>query len=265
MLYCLRIPYRIPGEDHLILSLTECRVRRYKKYVDDSSVPVPKSTQYYRAKRAKMSASLLPSLIPEHQSAFGVGYDPLQEVENPEESSEQNPLEPSSGRCALRGSDSATDEFTVFDNMGPSSEGSQYCDDDDDDQDSITSSVSEVSMEDSDSSTDTETSDTADDTETDNSPEIVEKTFSAQQTACMAILALISRHCITTEAAKDIIDLVRILCPENETLQSLTYANVQQVCGNCELFVYDVCERCFCLFPTELQDQVMCSTPGCNG
>ena len=41
----------------------------------------------------------------------------------------------------------------------------------------------------------------------------------------MAILSLIARHCITTEAAKDVIDLLKVLCPENDTLQSISYGN----------------------------------------
>ena len=236
----------MPGEGLLILSLTEYRLRKYKKYADDSSVPVPKSTMYDRVKRAKLSTSIPPSLyIPEPQSAVAFGYDRLQEMQSSGELSEQMPV--------------PVDEFVLSDEM----EVGQF-EDLDDDQDSIISSASDVSVY-SDSSTDAESSDSADDNETANSQQKTEKTFSAQETACMAILALISRHCVTTEAAKDIIDLLKVLCPENETLKSLTYANVQQVCGNCELFVFDVCEKCLCLFPTELQDQVTCSTPGCDG
>ncbi|XP_020622265.1 uncharacterized protein LOC110059888 [Orbicella faveolata] len=81
----------------------------------------------------------------------------------------------------------------------------------------------------------------------------------------MSILSLIARHCITTEAAKDIIDLLKLLCPANELLQSLTYSKVQEVCGNCTVFTYDICENCLGLFPTNVEDQVVCSTTGCNG
>lgn len=93
----------------------------------------------------------------------------------------------------------------------------------------------------------------------------LQKSFSAQEEACMAILSLVARHCITTEAAKDIIDLFKLLCPGNELLQSLSYAKVQQVYANCPVFVYDICERCLGLFPANVEDQVMCSTPGCDG
>ena len=104
--------------------------------------------------------------------------------------------------------------------------------------------------------------DSASENENDSS---LQKTYTAQENACMAILSLISRHCITTEAAKDIIALLKILCPENDTVQSLNYASVQQVCGNCELYIYDICERCLALFPTDRENKVICSTLGCNG
>ena len=91
------------------------------------------------------------------------------------------------------------------------------------------------------------------------------ESFPVQESACMAILTLIARHCITAEAAKDIIDLLKILSPENDLLQSLRYANVQQVCGNCELCIYDICEKCLALFPKDREDEVTCSTSGCNG
>lgn len=81
----------------------------------------------------------------------------------------------------------------------------------------------------------------------------------------MAILSLIARHCITAEAAKDIIDLLKVLSPQNETLQFLSYAKVQEICASCELFVYDICEKCLALFPTNEEDRVTCSTGGCNG
>ena len=104
--------------------------------------------------------------------------------------------------------------------------------------------------------------DSASENENDSS---LQKTYTAQENACMAILSLISRHCITTEAAKDIIALLKILCPENDAVQSLNYASVQQVCGNSELYIYDICERCLALFPTDRENQVICSTLGCNG
>ena len=45
-----------------------------------------------------------------------------------------------------------------------------------------------------------------------------------------------------------------------------SFTNVQQECGNCELFIYDICEKCLPLFPKVRKDQVKnCSTVGCDG
>ena len=245
-----------------------CRIRKYKKYDDDPSVPVPKSTKYDRIKRVKLSTSHVPSLIlhaPSHSS------DSRQEVSNTVEApacenseilmEERHPARDDHEYTVILPEEIDADES---EEVGPPScrQWDDECDIDDD-VDSITSSTSEVSWE-SGVSSEEDSDDSADNIQNETTTEF-KTTFSAQETACMAILALISRHCITTEAAKDIIDLVKVLCPENETLQSLSYTDVQRVCGNCEVFVYDICEKCLALFPTNLEDQVMCSTPGCNG
>ena len=44
-----------------------------------------------------------------------------------------------------------------------------------------------------------------------------DKTFSPQEESCMAVLSLVLRHCITTEAAKYFIDLLKVIYPHNET------------------------------------------------
>lgn len=49
-------------------------------------------------------------------------------------------------------------------------------------------------------------------------------------------------------------------------MSQYSFANLQQVCGNCELFISDICERCLPLFPKVIKDQVKnCSTVGCDG
>ena len=76
----------------------------------------------------------------------------------------------------------------------------------------------------------------------------------------MAVLAYVSRHCLTTEAAKDLIDLVRVTCPESPTFKTLNYSKVQEVCGNCQLLVYDICEKCH---PSDDENIYHCETNGC--
>lgn len=54
-------------------------------------------------------------------------------------------------------------------------------------------------------------------------------------------------------------------CPESVTFKSLSYSKVQEVCGQCELHVYDVCEVCLRLFPLDDENSFRCSTTGCVG
>jgi len=89
--------------------------------------------------------------------------------------------------------------------------------------------------------------------------------FTDQEKACQAVLAYVSRHCMTNEAAKDLIDLVKVTCPESVTFKSLSYSKVQEVYGQCELHVYDICEVCLRLFPLNDEKSFRCSTTGCVG
>ena len=89
--------------------------------------------------------------------------------------------------------------------------------------------------------------------------------FSDQEKSCMAILSYVSRHCITSEAAKDMIDLIQTACPENETFRTLTHCKIQEVCGKYELHVYDICEKCLALLPLDDSNKYHCSTANCNG
>ncbi|XP_044168176.1 uncharacterized protein LOC122952196 [Acropora millepora] len=81
----------------------------------------------------------------------------------------------------------------------------------------------------------------------------------------MAVLAYVSRHCITNEAAKDLIDLVKVTCPESTTFKTLSYNKVQEVCGKCEMQVYDICEKCHRLFPVDDEGSYHCATTACMG
>lgn len=72
-----------------------------------------------------------------------------------------------------------------------------------------------LSSEDSDND-DPESLDSTNETANDSSQGTPRRTQKAKEEVCMAILSLIARHCITTEAAKDVIDLLRVLCPEND-------------------------------------------------
>lgn len=248
------------------------RKRKYKKYVDDPSVPLPKSTKYDRIYRSKgqpcsASSSVLLQCHDFTQQVMQSGPATATTLEDEAMCATPESIFDFEGTLVeeMESTISASGEIVVreleyVDRDSDSSECNRPSSSDDDDSDSATSaSLSESEHSDTD---DQETADQCDETPNSSSKG---KTFSAQEKACMAILALTARHCITSEATKDIIGLLKVLCPDDETLQSLSYVKVQEVCGNCELTVYDICEQCFRLFPTDLDDEVICATPGCNG
>lgn len=89
--------------------------------------------------------------------------------------------------------------------------------------------------------------------------------FTDHEKACQAVLAYVSRDCMTNAAVKDLIDLVKVTCTESVTFKSLSYSKVQEVCGQCELHVYDICEVCLRLFPLDDENSFRCSTTGWVG
>lgn len=114
---------------------------------------------------------------------------------------------------------------------------------DDDVYDCHYSEDSDVSCVELDSDTDGEVQYYTSDEEegSDNSNDNMDtRLFTDHEKACMAVLAYVSRHCITNEAAKDLTDLVKVTCPESSTFKPLSYSKVQEVCGKCELHVYDM-------------------------
>ena len=277
----------LQGFKYYSCSITvEYSKRKYKKYIDDPSIAVPKSTRYdhfknstWPASHVQLTTSLLISQSPfftqqvdqatllSHEitslqeietttNEFATSQTSLEDIQStvdneaetqPSDETATCEIETFTGKCASRDSESDCSDSTEIssDNDFDSQAFDSFSDSGD--------SGSDIN--------DQESVDLADDKGPNDSS--LQKSFSAQEEACMAILLLIARHCITTEAAKDI-DLFKLLCPGNELLQSLHYANVYQVCGNCSVFVYDICERCLGLFPADVEDQVICSTPGCD-
>lgn len=253
------------------------RTRKYKKYIDDRTFPIPKSTRYdhinrlQQSSQASTSSPSLPSLFPgdnfqhhdlstsefsTHLSEVAVDTNVVEDFDGMESNIMQENFTEAFYEIEL-----PVPEETTEIPIGIIHDNSDMSADSDSDSDvEVSSSDSSEELDDSDA--DDHSLDSPDESESNVSKE---KTFSAQENACMAILALISRHCMTAEAAKDILDLLKLICPENVRVQSLSYTNVQQVCGNCEIFIYDICERCLALFPKDRDDQVICSTEGCDG
>ena len=265
--------------------------RKYKLYVLDSSIAIPRTTQYNR-KRLKTS----PSCVVERESGTSAcnvviststtsfaselsssnatviaTHDPNLEEVGPMfvNFSCENDVAGSNNLCCESSGDTipastcdSTDSVSQFDSTYD-----QFLPDDDV-YDCHYSEDSDVSSVELDSDTDSEIQYYTSDEEegSDNSNDNMDtRLFTDHEKACMAVLAYVSRHCITNEAAKDLIDLVKVTCPESSTFKTLSYSKVQEVCGKCELHVYDICEKCHRLFPLDDENSYHCATAACTG
>lgn len=255
-------------------------------YVKDSNIPIPRTTQYNH-KRLKAS----PSCVVERESgtsasnvdlptSFGselnssnaigtASYDPNFEEMGLmcDHFSLENDVGESNTLCCVSSGDTipvstcdSTDSVSQFDSTY------DHFLSEDDVYDCHYSEDSDTSSAELDSDTDSEvqyyTSDEEEGSDISNDNIGL---FTDREKACMAVLAYVSRHCITNEAAKDLIDLVKVTCPESATFKTLSYSKVQEVCGKCELHVYDICEKCHRLFPLDDENSYRCATTACTG
>lgn len=248
-------------------------VRKYKRYLDNPSVPVPKSTKFDRYKRSATHSTANAAIsIP--QSVLGVAVVPTESsasqtfVQEPEATvcDDQGALEflPTNGYTqseVFPSLESGVDNegTMVIETCKLSGESDSECSEISSSQDSclVTSESDESELE-------AQCYTSEEDEQDDNGHVVVEtRLFTDNEKVCQAILAYVSRHCLTNEAAKDLIDLVKVTCPESEIFKSLSYSKIQEVCGQCELHVYDICEVCFRLFPLDDENSFRCSTAGC--
>lgn len=214
------------------------RKRTYKKYLDDPSLPIPKTTRY-RLQQSSLSVSSSFPLVSLHVP--GGDFQEAEQSSCPDlpicidENVQTNINDfKSIGSCESTIDQNANDNAETFDEIEPADvvessgtplqEGNMELDvsgseneigfstdSESDSNSNFSGSKMSEEVEDSDVN-----EDSASENENHGSPQ---KTYAAQENACMAILSLISRHRITTEAAKDIIALLKILCPENDTVQ----------------------------------------------
>ena len=213
------------------VTVVSCK-RTYKKYLDDPSLPILKTTRFRWQQSSQSVSSSFPvaSLhVPggDFQEADQSSYPVMPTCIDENVQININDFE-SIGSCESTIDQNANDNTETFDELEPRSaeefetsgtplqeenvewnvSGSQNeiglsTDSESDNDINFSGSETSEEVEDSDVNEDSASED-----ENDSSPQ---KTYTAQENACMAILFLISRHCITTEAAKDIIALLKIL------------------------------------------------------
>ena len=249
-------------------------IRKYKRYLDNPSVPVPKSTKFDRNKR---SATRSNAAISIPQSVVDVAAVPTESsasqtfVQDPEatmcdyrgafESSPSNGNTQTEVFPSLERGDESEDTRVTIETCGLGGDSDSECSEISSSQDSCL-----LSSESDESELEAQCYTSEEDEQDDNDHVDVEtRLFTDHEKTCQAVLAYVSRHCMTNEAAKDLIDLVKVTCPESVTFKSLTYSKVQEVCGQCELHVYDICEVCLRLFPLDDENSFRCSTAACTG
>ena len=216
---------------YTLIFITEgIHIRKYKRYLDNPSVPVPKSTKCDRNKRSATRSNAAIS-IPQSVVDFVAVL--------PTESSASQTFveEPEATICDYRDAldfserrvENEDTRFIETLSRGSDSECSEISSSQD-------SSLVTSESDESDLEAQCYTSDEDEQVENDN-VDVETRLLTDHEKACQAVLAYVSRHCMKNEAAKDLIDLVKVTCPESLTFKSLSYSKVQEVCGQCELHV----------------------------
>lgn len=267
-------------ESHLssIHGIHEYNIRTYKRYLDDPSLPLPKSTKYDLKKRSASNVNCndLNNVIPSQQAILNHPESSVCDITYTYSQETEAITHDDMGTLEISGS--SLDGYAEAETFAEKEVDSEaWLGDNEPLVEDSNSECTEISLDlDSDSETseifsESEESEVSEENEQcGNSSVDVDDTtehriLSDQETVCMAVLAYVSRHNLTNEAAKDLIELVNVTCPGAATFKSLTYNKVQEVCGQCESHVYDICEVCLRLFPLDDEGSYQCATAGCVG
>jgi len=90
------------------------------------------------------------------------------------------------------------------------------------------------------------------------------KDFSEEEKLSIVILSYIAKHKLNGSASVDLLDLLKLVAPENTNLQSLTLNQVKETLGDCIVNVYDYCGKCFSVFPRD-ESIYQCNTKDDGG
>ena len=66
-----------------------------------------------------------------------------------------------------------------------------------------------------------------------------------------SILSYIAKHTLNGSASTDLLDIFKLVVPEDKTLHSLTLTQLNEALGNCITNIYDYCGKCFTIFPKD--------------
>ena len=85
------------------------------------------------------------------------------------------------------------------------------------------------------------------------------KEFSEKEKLSVLILSYIAKHKLTGSASVDLLDLLKLIVPEDNNVHSLTLTQINETLGNCVTNIYDYCGKCFSIFPKD-ENSYQCST-----
>ena len=85
------------------------------------------------------------------------------------------------------------------------------------------------------------------------------KEFTEKEKLSVLILSYIAKHKLNGSASVDLLDLLKVIVPEDNNLRSLTLTRLNEALGNCVTNIYDYYGKCFTNFPKD-DNSYQCST-----
>lgn len=85
------------------------------------------------------------------------------------------------------------------------------------------------------------------------------KEFTEKEKLSVLIPSYIAKHKLNGSASVDLLDLLKLIVPEDNNLHSLTLTQINEALGNCVTNIYDYCGKCFSIFPKD-DNSYQCST-----
>ena len=90
------------------------------------------------------------------------------------------------------------------------------------------------------------------------------KVLSDKERLSLLVLSYIAKFKLSGSASVDLLDLLKLIAPEDTTLQSLTLDEIKETLGNCVINVYNYCGKCFSVFPKD-ENIYQCNTTDSGG
>jgi len=259
---------------YIMCFFTELFKRKYKLYEDDASVKKPRQTLYYQQRRRNHTGSIVfaneSDQLCYDEAVNGVHHHVcMEELQNNTEISvcnyQANDTEfPGCNNNIDDGNSSiqCDQDMFVFPECSYQVDNTEICDNET--ESDLSSSDCGLTSESERSTLSDESDADIDDDDELNKISEISNDYPEVKKISMAMMSYMSRHILTNEATKDLIELIKVIVPEHKQFKSLSLSAVQEVCGQCEIKVYDICEVCLFIFPDDSQIY-RCSSQGCEG